>query len=218
MELNKKICLIECLKCYVEHLILFHRFELLVPPQLNPVGEAVDHTSNRNYLNEMKVNFQIIGNRWRKRREEQSDRLSADRSAYLDANERKYPFTYMIDCLTEECRHNSLVAKYLSRPKTTINENQQPLESFYPPNSIIVTIFWAFFNCFGSFLFESMFQDLLEVCLEPNFSTKLKQILILYVLCDLMSTELAPNVQNHVSLSISSQFNKRFDPSLSIFI
>ena len=141
VELNKKICLIECLKCYVEHLILFHRFELLVPPQLNPVGEAVDHTSNRNYLNEMKVNFQIIGNRWRKRREEQSDRLSADRSAYLDANERKYPFTYMIDCLTEECRHNSLVAKYLSRPKTTINENQQPLESFYPPNSIIVTIF-----------------------------------------------------------------------------
>ena len=41
-------------------------------------------------------------------------------------------------------------------------------------------------------------NDLLEICLESNLSTKLKQIIILYVLCDLMHTELFEDVKKQV--------------------
>ena len=105
----------------------------------------------------MDVNFKIITNRWFKRRQEQSE----------SEEENKYPFTFMIDCLIEECKLNSNVTKFL------IKESNDT----YPPRSI---------------------NDLLEICLESNLSTKLKQIIILYVLCDLMHTELFEDVKKQV--------------------
>ena len=35
IELNKKLCIIECLKCYVEHLNLFHKYELLLSSRID---------------------------------------------------------------------------------------------------------------------------------------------------------------------------------------
>lgn len=116
IELNKKLCLIECLKCYVEHLVLFHKFELLIPPEsgtaTNDDSQSASVKSNKNFMNEMKVSFKLIHNRWSKRRQQQWDRLNGLDSG-LDVNQRKYPFTYMIDCLIEECKLNSLISKFL---------------------------------------------------------------------------------------------------------
>ncbi len=117
VELNKKLCLIECVKCYVEHLILFHKFELLMPPDVasdtNDSDENPAKRRMKNYMAEMRVNFKLIGNRWATRRADQLDRLDPEKASGLDENERKYPFTYMIDCLIEECRLNSSVTKFL---------------------------------------------------------------------------------------------------------
>ena len=63
------------------------------------------------------------------------------------------------------------------------------MKFFYPPDSII---------------------GMLELCLEANLSTKLKQIIILYVLCDLMNTELSPNVQNHILKLINTYCSATF--------
>ena len=68
-------------------------------------------------------------------------------------------------------------------------ENQAEMKFFYPPKSII---------------------DMLELCLEANLSTKIKQIIILYVLCDLMNTELAHNVQNHILKLINAYCSATF--------
>ncbi len=51
---------------------------------------------------------------------------------------------------------------------------------------------------------------MLELCLEANLSTKIKQIIILYVLCDLMNTELAQNVQNHILKLINAYCSATF--------
>lgn len=114
IELNKKLCLIECLKCYVEHLMLFNKFEMLIPPEVTSLNN--DETVTRpmkNYMTEMKINFKLIGIRWAKRREEQLARLN--KNLDMEPNQRKYPFTYIIDCLIEECKQNSVVAKFLSK-------------------------------------------------------------------------------------------------------
>ena len=70
VELNKKLCLIECLKCYVEHLILFHKFELLATPEVASctIEPAASTRTMKNYMAEMNVNFKLIENRWVKRR------------------------------------------------------------------------------------------------------------------------------------------------------
>jgi len=130
IDLNKKLCLIECVKCYIEHLILFHKFELLIPPDVVANGSEVINEDDlepskrrmKNYLAEMKVNFKLIENRWTTRRAEQFDRLEPEKANYLNENERKYPFTYMIDCLIEECRLNSVVTKFLSKFKKSFKK------------------------------------------------------------------------------------------------
>jgi hypothetical protein len=114
IELNKKLCLIECLKCYVEHLTLFHKFELLIPPEASGV-KSEDARGHKNYIAEMKINFKLIRNRWVKRRQEQFERLDPNSKSDMSVNQKKYPFTYMIDCLIEECKLNSVVCKFLSK-------------------------------------------------------------------------------------------------------
>ena len=47
IKLNMKLCLIESLKCYVEHLILFDKFELLMPPE----HDAVKKSAENNVIN-----------------------------------------------------------------------------------------------------------------------------------------------------------------------
>lgn len=132
IELNKKLCLIECLKCYVEHLNLFHKFELLVPPELNlNSNDSSRALRQRNLVKETDVNFKIIANRWIKRREDQLD--FERNTCYVD--DQKYPFTFMLDCLIEECKQNCLMAKFLTG-KDIIQVEK--LKNYYPPKSFHV--------------------------------------------------------------------------------
>ncbi len=137
VELNKKLCVIETLKCYIEHLSLFHKFELLLPPSVASMAEnivesedangaAVTIVRNKNYISEMSVNLKVMQSRWVKRRQEQGE-----------ANENlddKYPFTYMIDCIIEECKNYantcSMFTQHVDNPNSLI----------YPPKSINVFI------------------------------------------------------------------------------
>ena len=92
-----------------------------MPPEHDVVKEAAENNViNKNYLREMKVNFKLISNRWVKRRDDQIKRLNNYQNGDMDENERKYPFTYLIDCLIEECRANSVVSKFLSKILLTI--------------------------------------------------------------------------------------------------
>ena len=151
IELNKKLCIVECLKSYVEHLILFHKFELLLPPKLNIVAESeledkmpTATNKNKNYLSEMEVNFKIIKNRWLNRRKSQMNNCAMlDKTDEID---RKYPFTYMIDCLIEECKLNSKIAKFLSQIKKSFFESDSETKNVYPPVSINVKRFTTKFN------------------------------------------------------------------------
>lgn len=92
--------------------------------------------------------------------------------------------------------------KFLVQPSIDLKEDQPEIKIFYPPKSIF---------------------DMLELCLEANLSTKLKQIIILYVLCDLMSTEVSPHIQNHILKLINAYCSATFtimstslDSSLSV--
>lgn len=137
-QLNKKLCVIESLKCYVEHLILFNKFELLLPPSLNTTEADLNDSSIliKNYINEMEVNFKVIQNRWSTRRQDQLNSKQAS----------KYPFTYMIDCLVEECKLYANTSKlFVKKEKKHVKfSDEQPIEltfsnsQIYPPKSILV--------------------------------------------------------------------------------
>ena len=142
--MNKKLCIIECTKCYVEHLNLFHKYELLLPPGLTLNGDTNKVPRNKNLVKEMDVNFLIIENRWTKRREDQFD------PHYNEEN--KYPFTFMIDCLIEECKLNANVTKFLCG-----NNSKETTNKFYPPRSFNVI--------FILFLFQSLLNRLNKNCL-----------------------------------------------------
>ena len=112
-QLNKKLCIVESIKFYVEHLILFHKFDMLLAPPSPPASQQQqqDVISTPNYLSDMQINFKIIENRWAKRRQEQVELENAitSNSSHSsetadDSSDIVYPFTYMIDCLFEECR------------------------------------------------------------------------------------------------------------------
>lgn len=126
-ELNKKLCVIESLKCYIEHLSLFHKYDLLIPPPLR--SRFVDNEHKRqNYIKEMNVNFRIIHSKWKKRRQVNCDEIVSAitlSSLHPDLDENKYPFTYMIDCIVEECKLYSNTAKLFAEslvyPPKTIN-------------------------------------------------------------------------------------------------
>jgi hypothetical protein len=139
LELNKKLCVIESIKCYIEHLSLFHKYELLLPPSLsdnltdmdNSGGSALNVVRNKNYVNEMDVNLKIMHSRWVKRRsQEQADESSVETN--------KYPFTYMIDCIVEECRNYASTCSIFSLQPDPDNPNVLA----YPPKSINVTSFF----------------------------------------------------------------------------
>ena len=140
IELNKKLCIIECAKCYVEHLNFFHKYELLLPPELTLNTDSSKLPRHRNLVREMDVNFKIIVKRWTKRREEQLDQTYKDDS--------KYPFTFMIDCLIEECKLNSNVTKFLAGK---IDSKDEEIKSFYPPKSFNVSVFFFFFDFINLF-------------------------------------------------------------------
>jgi hypothetical protein len=134
IELNKKLCIIECAKCYVEHLNLFHKYELLLPLELTLNTDSSRVPRQRNIFREMDVNFKIIEKRWTKRKEEKLNQVSNE--------ENKYPFTFMIDCLIEECKLNSNVTKFLS---DKIDSKDEGIKHFYPPKSFNVLTFVIFF-------------------------------------------------------------------------
>lgn len=149
VELNKKLCTIESIKFYVEHLSLFNRFELLVAPQppiLTTESLSPLMSPQKNYLGDMEINFRIIENRWRQRRNEQALELTSTSSSTATASsgtntDISYPFTYLVDCLLEECGLYANVSKFLgsrcSLKRTRSNEMTNFFGS-YPPKSIIV--------------------------------------------------------------------------------
>lgn len=153
-ELNKKLCIIESIKFYVEHLMLFHKFEMLLVPR--PVlteraggddDDDVDSTPH-NYISEMQINFKIIENRWIKRRQEQFELLNAINSSSSGGNPQQdiiYPFTYLIDCLFEECRGYSNVAKLFAKSddQKEVQSQRDVIVGYgYPPKSLIVRRFF----------------------------------------------------------------------------
>jgi hypothetical protein len=149
IELNKKLCCTQALKCFIEHLILFHKFDLILPPCVtmpanvyedDDLNVAASISNRKNYLNEMHVNFKVIENRWTMRREQQRELLKPISTAPTSA--QKYPFTYMIDCLIEECRPYALNARFLDKP-TFVNAeqlNSSVRYNSYPPKSLLVSI------------------------------------------------------------------------------
>jgi len=102
---------------------------MLLPPDVVLNTDLNKAPRNRNLVKEMDVNFKIIANRWIKRREEQFDQA--------DNHENRYPFTFMIDCLIEECKLNSNVSKFLK--SQTDSKNEDEIINFYPPRSFNVT-------------------------------------------------------------------------------
>jgi hypothetical protein len=204
IQLNKKLCIIESLKLYIEHLALFNKFDFILPPAINLnesncALQSSNNTNMKNYFNEIQISLKIISNRWIKRRQEQNAEYKHNLDAAENA-ERNFPFTYMIDCIVEECELFAATSKFLIKKLNhkKQNENKIPLEecdsnlfesNSYPPKSI---------------------NDLLEICLECNISTQMKQIVILYVLCDLMHTELSSNVQKHISKLINAYCTATF--------
>jgi hypothetical protein len=148
-ELNKKLCVIECLKCYTEHLSLFHKFDLLLPPSF---GSSSSSTSNsmpqsssdnlavksKNYIREMSINFSLITKRWQKRRQELVELNEAAASlGSNNSNDQKYPFTYMIDCIIEESKQYANTAKFFTHLKNNKNADLGTNEN-YPPKSLYV--------------------------------------------------------------------------------
>lgn len=128
-QLNKKLCVVESIKCYVEHLILFNKYELLLAPFVNSHEADLNDSSClfKNYINEIQGNFKIIQNRCAKRRQEQS--------------KEKYPFTYMIDCLIEECRPFANVSKFFlknSKKQVKFSDQSSDENLIYPPKTILV--------------------------------------------------------------------------------
>ncbi len=183
-ELNKKLCIVESIKFYVEHLTLFHKYDLLLMPTPNynsdtsTIAASDPQFIQKNYTNEVLTNLKLISNRWTDRRKDQIEQLEKIKNNTTNQEvEKKYPFTYMIDCLIEECLLFANTSKLFLKKQTITIEEEICLSSIYPPRTL---------------------NQLLEVCLECNLSSKMKQVVILYVLCDLMHTEGAPTVQNHV--------------------
>lgn len=145
-QLNKKLCVVESIKFYVEHLILFHKFNMFMAPSpmSSKSSEEEKDVVPTNYLSEMQINFKIIENRWMKRRQEQIEQINSlgggasttntdDKSDDSDIN---YPFTFLIDCLFEECRGYANVAPFFGvGGQKPINESL----SGYPPKSLIVS-------------------------------------------------------------------------------
>lgn len=161
-ELSKKLCIIESIKFYVEHLMLFHKFNMLMPPPPPPptstsstkVTNGQDLVVQANYLSEMQVNLKIIENRWMKRRQEQIEQIDAissstddnrtatTASADTDTNhDINYPFTYLVDCLFEECRGYANIAPLFVNSTTTTTGQRSDLGG-YPPKSIIVSCYF----------------------------------------------------------------------------
>ncbi len=127
--------MIESLKCYIEHLSLFHKFELLLPLSVtsladnyaeteNANGSAVTTARNKNYISEMSVNLKVMHSRWIKRRQEQAEAS--------ENHENKYPFTYMIDCIVEECKN------YANTCSMFTNQLESANFLVYPPKSVNV--------------------------------------------------------------------------------
>ena len=147
-QLNKRLCIIESMKFYVEHLVLFHKFEMLLAPprpHTSPqkAAAAQDNVvvTHRNYLSEMHINFAIIEKRWITRRQQQDELLNAiattgDNSG--DGADVIYPFTYLIDCLFEECRAFANVAQLFHPGKTNDERDNETFVGGYPPKSLIV--------------------------------------------------------------------------------
>lgn len=184
-ELNKKLCIIESLKFYVEHLTLFHKYDLLLMATSNYNGDTIAIAASdpqfipKNYTKEILNNLKIISNKWTDRRKDQIEQQEHIKNNMINQDiEKKYPFTYMIDCLIEECLLFSNTSKFFTKKQTITIEDETTYSNIYPPKNL---------------------NQLLEICLECNLSSKMKQVVILYALCDLMHTEETPTIKNHVS-------------------
>lgn len=141
-QLNKKLCVIESIKFYVEHLILFHKFEMLLPPKTDVRDATRDEPiiPARNNISEMQVNFTIIEKRWVQRRQEQIQLLEVINAPVTENTDVIYPFTYLIDCLFEECRAYANVAHLFTAPGApqSLDDTENYLGYGYPPKSLMV--------------------------------------------------------------------------------
>ena len=181
VQLNKKTCAIESIKFYVENLILFNQFNLILPAKSQSESSSDSDifdseansptTTTTNLLQEIQTSLKNTFHKWSHRRKEQS-------------------FTYLIDSFIEESKLHANVAKFFTK-QDLIEENAEYISNIniHSPKT---------------------FLDLLEICLECNLSTQMKQIILIYTLYDMANSDISADLHKNISKLINSYATVNF--------
>ena len=185
VQLNKKTCAIESIKFYVENLILFNQFNLILPAKSQSESSSDSDifdseansptTTTTNLLQEIQTSLKNTFHKWSHRRKEQS-------------------FTYLIDSFIEESKLHANVAKLFTKQDLIEELNEENEE--YISNINIHS--------------PKTFLDLLEICLECNLSTQMKQIILIYTLYDMANSDISADLHKNISKLINSYATVNF--------
>ena len=185
VQLNKKTCTIESIKFYVENLILFNQFNLILPAKSQSESSSDSDifdseansptTTTTNLLQEIQTSLKNTFHKWSHRRKEQS-------------------FTYLIDSFIEESKLHANVAKLFTKQDLIEELNEENEE--YISNINIHS--------------PKTFLDLLEICLECNLSTQMKQIILSYTLYDMANSDISADLHKNISKLINSYATVNF--------
>lgn len=185
VQLNKKTCTIESIKFYVENLILFNQFNLILPAKSQSESSSDSDifdseansptTTTTNLLQEIQTSLKNTFHKWSHRRKEQS-------------------FTYLIDSFIEESKLHANVAKLFTKQDLIEELNEENEE--YISNINIHS--------------PKTFLDLLEICLECNLSTQMKQIILIYTLYDMANSDISADLHKNISKLINSYATVNF--------
>ena len=189
IQLNKKLCVIESIKFYVENLILFNDCDLILPAKAHSDSsseldtfENQNPTLTNNLLNEIQTSLKNMFDKWAQRRKGQDDF-----SKLTDADK---PYNYLIDSFFDECKLYANVSKLFTKQE---EQNEESLNTnVHIPKS---------------------FLELLEICLECNISTQMKQIIILYILYDMANSDISGDLHKNISKLISFSSNSSLSQS-----
>jgi hypothetical protein len=184
IQLNKRTCIIESIKFYVENLIHFNQFDLILPAKAQSESssdsdifdsEAPSPTTTTNLLQEVQTCLKDTFLKWSHRRKEQS-------------------FTYLIDSFIEESKLHANVAKLFTKQDLIEELNEENDERISNLNIHL----------------PKSFVDLLEICLECNISTQMKQIILVYTLHDMANSDISADLHKNISKLINSYATVNF--------
>ena len=171
-HLVKKLCMCESLKLFVEHITLFNKYDVLLPPSSSSSSSS-SHVSDQQQQQQQQLehrNFTL-------------ETLATLKSIGVTVSRRSDTDT---DTSSVQPSSSKFKSKYpftymidclLTECRQYAATSSFLTTGVYPPKSLI---------------------HLLDVCLECNVSTKMKQILVLYTLCDLMHTSAAASADEQI--------------------